>query len=83
MVTIDSAAFSEVTSLILTLFFGRRILFQFNQNEHKHLHARVKPPRMDGKSSGVFATRSPHRPNGIGLSLVKMDRVEGEFICCS
>jgi len=32
---------------------------------------------MDGKSVGVFATRTPHRPNPVGLSLVKLDKVEG------
>lgn len=36
----------------------------------------VKPPRLGGKEKvGVFATRSPHRPNPIGLSLVKLEEV--------
>jgi len=38
---------------------------------------KVHPPRLQGAAVGVFATRSPHRPNPIGLSLVKIDRVEG------
>ncbi len=38
---------------------------------------KVHPPRLQGASVGVFATRSPHRPNPLGLSLVKIERVEG------
>jgi tRNA (adenine37-N6)-methyltransferase len=37
---------------------------------------KVQPPRSE-KKEGVFATRSPHRPNPIGLSCVRIDRVEG------
>jgi tRNA-Thr(GGU) m(6)t(6)A37 methyltransferase TsaA len=40
---------------------------------------KVQPPRSDSKH-GVFATRSPHRPNPIGLSAVKIERVEGLVI---
>lgn len=37
----------------------------------------VRPPRLGGnKRMGVFATRSPFRPNSIGLSSVKLDRIE-------
>lgn len=43
----------------------------------------VKPPRLGGKKVGMFATRSPHRPNPIGLSLAKIDRVEGATIFLS
>lgn len=35
---------------------------------------------MDGAKVGIFATRSPHRPNPIGLSLAKLDRVEGNHL---
>lgn len=36
---------------------------------------KVLPPRSTGKRHGVFATRSPHRPNPIGLSVVRLDRI--------
>lgn len=37
----------------------------------------VRPPRLGGnKRIGVFATRSPYRPNSIGLSCVKIERIE-------
>lgn len=37
---------------------------------------KVQPPRSS-KKRGVFATRSPHRPNPLGLSIVRLARVEG------
>lgn len=37
---------------------------------------KVRPPRSDGKR-GVFGTRAPHRPNPIGMSAVRLERVEG------
>ena len=45
----------------------------FHLNEQERVKAKVKPPRMGGEKRGVFATRSPHRPCPIGLSLVKID----------
>ena len=39
----------------------------------------VRPPRLGGNvRTGVFATRSPFRPNPLGLSLVKLDKVDLE-----
>ena len=39
----------------------------------------VRPPRLGGnKRMGVFATRSPFRPNNLGLSCVRIDRIEEE-----
>lgn len=40
-------------------------------------NATVRPPLLGGnKAMGVFATRSPFRPNGLGLSSVKIERIE-------
>jgi tRNA-Thr(GGU) m(6)t(6)A37 methyltransferase TsaA len=50
------------------------VLFWFH--EAKHFAPTVLPPRSDVKR-GLFATRSPHRPNPIGLSAVKLLGVEG------
>lgn len=41
-----------------------------------HRRSKVQPPRA-ARRLGVFATRSPHRPNPIGLSAVRLERVEG------
>jgi tRNA (adenine37-N6)-methyltransferase len=50
-------------------------LFHKNSSDTK-FHAKVHPPRLQGEKVGVFATRSPHRPNPFGLSLVKIKSVE-------
>uniref|UniRef100_A0A1Y1NLL2 TsaA-like domain-containing protein n=1 Tax=Photinus pyralis TaxID=7054 RepID=A0A1Y1NLL2_PHOPY len=51
------------------------ILFHFHKNDATHTRAKVSPPRLNGIRTGVFATRSPHRPCPIGLSLVKIDHI--------
>ncbi len=53
------------------------LLWQFQGCEREHWSATVKPPRLGGKKRmGVFATRSPFRPNPIGISSVKLERIE-------
>ncbi|XP_075067029.1 tRNA (adenine(37)-N6)-methyltransferase isoform X2 [Mixophyes fleayi] len=52
------------------------ILFIFHKNGHLSCKAKVQPPRLNGAKTGVFSTRSPHRPNAIGLTLAKLERVE-------
>ncbi len=42
--------------------------------------SQVHPPRLDGLKVGLFATRSPHRPNNLGLSLVRLERVDGQTL---
>ncbi|OYZ13431.1 MAG: tRNA (N6-threonylcarbamoyladenosine(37)-N6)-methyltransferase TrmO [Bdellovibrio sp. 28-41-41] len=59
------------------------VLFHFHQNQVSSFKAKVHPPRMGGEKIGVFATRSPHRPNPIGLSLVKLDRIQDGYIYIS
>lgn len=53
------------------------LLWGFSAVEHYTWSPTVKPPRLGGNTKmGVFATRSPFRPNGLGLSCVKLERVE-------
>lgn len=53
------------------------ILFYFSKSKgYKLIHRR----RYDGEMSGVFASRSPYRPNGIGLTLVELLKVEGNVL---
>ncbi|MBQ1393167.1 MAG: tRNA (N6-threonylcarbamoyladenosine(37)-N6)-methyltransferase TrmO, partial [Lachnospiraceae bacterium] len=53
------------------------ILWKFSKAVRKNWSATVKPPRLGGnKRVGVFATRSPFRPNPIGLSSVKLEKIE-------
>jgi tRNA-Thr(GGU) m(6)t(6)A37 methyltransferase TsaA len=51
------------------------IIYHFHKNE-SHPKPKIFPPRLGGKNIGVFATRSPHRPNSIGLSLVQFDHID-------
>jgi tRNA-Thr(GGU) m(6)t(6)A37 methyltransferase TsaA len=51
------------------------VLFWFHLNSN--WRPKVLPPRSSGKRRGVLGTRSPHRPNPIGLSLVRLVSVEG------
>jgi tRNA (adenine37-N6)-methyltransferase len=53
------------------------IQFVFHANDFESWKPKVRPPRLGGNQSlGVFATRSPNRPAAIGLSVVKLDRIE-------
>ena len=53
------------------------LLWGFEVGEDDGFKATVRPPRLGGNERmGVFATRSPFRPNHIGLSSVRLDRVE-------
>ncbi len=52
------------------------LLWQFEDTERREWSATVRPPRLGGNTRmGVFATRSPFRPNNIGLSSVRLDAV--------
>lgn len=53
------------------------IIWQFSEAVRDNWSPTVRPPRLGGnKRIGVFATRSPFRPNSLGLSCVKLDKVE-------
>lgn len=52
------------------------LLWEFSKAKQDTFHATVAPPRLGGRERrGVFATRSPFRPNSIGLSCVKLEHV--------
>ena len=52
------------------------ILWQFSECIKSDFSPTVRPPKLGGeKRKGVFATRSPFRPNNIGLSCVKLENV--------
>ncbi|MDU9391494.1 tRNA (N6-threonylcarbamoyladenosine(37)-N6)-methyltransferase TrmO [Pseudomonas sp. zfem002] len=53
------------------------LLFLFHQALEDKPRLKVRPPRLGGNASvGVFATRATHRPNGIGQSVVRLEKVE-------
>lgn len=65
------------------------IIFDFSENHRNKWSATVRPPRLGGnRRVGVFATRSPFRPNNLGLSCVKLEKIKkdsllGEVLCVS
>ena len=53
------------------------IVWEFSEAVRKDWSPTVRPPRLGGNTRlGVFATRSPFRPNPLGLSCVKLDGIE-------
>ncbi len=51
---------------------------------HFHLlkeYSLLVKPFLDNELHGIFATRSPGRPNSIGFSVVRLDKVEGNKLC--
>ncbi len=60
------------------------LIWQFSEAVRSQWSATVRPPRLGGNARlGVFATRSPFRPNHMGLSCVQLLGMEqtGEFGC--
>ncbi len=53
------------------------VLFSFHKSEGFRLHTR---PLLDDTLRGVFSTRSPHRPNPIGLTIVKVIERKGNIL---
>ncbi len=55
------------------------LLWGFSKAKKETVHLTVAPPRLGGKErKGIFATRSPFRPNSIGLSSVRLEEVRYE-----
>ena len=55
------------------------LIWGFSENENRRWSPTVRPPRLGGNvRMGVFATRSPFRPNGLGLSCVRLLSAEKE-----
>lgn len=55
------------------------LIWGFSENEHAEKHATVRPPLLGGNERvGVWATRSPFRPNNLGLSSVRIVAVHPE-----
>jgi len=50
------------------------ILYHFHKSHGEQIQAQ---PFLEQDKHGIFAIRSPHRPNHIGLSIVKIERIEG------
>lgn len=55
-----------------------------NDEKQANVHLTVRPPRLGGNERiGVFASRSPFRPNGLGLSCVRLKEIgKGRLVVC-
>ena len=72
------AGFVPEQSLVgLDRFSHVWLLSYFHLNTNKKFLPKVHPPRLKGETIGLFASRSPHRPSPIGLSLARLVKVEG------
>ena len=68
----DESAFKRIEE-----FSHLWLIWGFSLNSHPSNSLTVRPPRLGGNEKvGVFATRSPFRPNPLGLSSVKLEAVE-------
>ena len=52
------------------------LIWSFHRNKNKVVNAKARPPRLDGKKIGVFASRAPHRPNPLGLSCCEIVQIQ-------
>ena len=53
------------------------LIFDFSKAHKDEFSPTVRPPRLGGNTRvGVFASRSPFLPNSLGLSVVKLEKVE-------
>ena len=60
------------------------LIFEFSEAEYKSGTMTVRPPRLGGNTRiGIFASRSPYRPNSLGLSCVKIEKIEQGSITVS
>ena len=55
-------------------------IFHVGLKDYNNKKSKIAPPKLEGEKKGVFATRSPHRYNPIGLSIAKLDRLDGRTI---
>ncbi|MCU0255057.1 MAG: tRNA (N6-threonylcarbamoyladenosine(37)-N6)-methyltransferase TrmO [Acidobacteria bacterium] len=61
----------------LVVFSHVWLLFGFHANEEPNGTLTVRPPRLGGnRRVGVFASRSPYRPNRLGLSVVRLEGID-------
>jgi tRNA-Thr(GGU) m(6)t(6)A37 methyltransferase TsaA len=70
---------SKFSDGLLGLYAGQEILILYwlDRGDRERLQ---QPCRVSGKNYGVFALRTPNRPNPIGAAVVRIERVEGGVV---
>jgi tRNA-Thr(GGU) m(6)t(6)A37 methyltransferase TsaA len=56
------------------------LISYFHLNTNTRFSAKVHPPRLKGETIGLFASRSPHRPSPLGLSVARLVKIEGDTL---
>lgn len=56
------------------------LIYHFNRSKDAKL---IGKPFLEDEPHGIFAIRSPHRPNHIGISIVKLEKIEGNVVTFS
>lgn len=56
------------------------LISYFHLNTNKKFLPKIHPPRLRGETIGLFASRAPHRPTPLGLSVARLVRVEGDTL---
>jgi tRNA-Thr(GGU) m(6)t(6)A37 methyltransferase TsaA len=56
------------------------IIFVFHEHLDQEWRPKITSPRVEIGKVGVFASRSPHRPNPIGMSAVKLEKIDREAL---
>ena len=56
------------------------LIYYFNRSKEEQL---IGKPYLEDESHGIFAIRSPHRPNHIGFSIVKLEKIKGNIMTFS
>lgn len=77
VIELNKHPFFAIACQKLETFSHLWIVFVFHEHGARDWKPSIRPPRLGGrKKVGVLASRSPHRPNPIGLSAVKLDRID-------
>jgi tRNA-Thr(GGU) m(6)t(6)A37 methyltransferase TsaA len=64
----------------LSAFSHVWLLWIFDRDAGVATKSKIRPPRLDGIKTGLFSTRTPHRPNAIGLSLVRLRHIKADTL---
>ena len=71
--------YPEYQEALLNLEKFEYIIVIYHMHLSKGWHTPVRPPHSS-QAFGLFATRSPNRPNPIGLSVIKLEKIEGNIL---
>ena len=81
--TIGREFLPEHSLVGLSRFTHVWLISYFHLNTNKKFLPKVHPPRLLGETIGLFASRSPHRPTPLGLSLARLIKIEGATLYLS